>query len=121
MSIKRISAEELHSLMNKSTPPKVIDVRDSDHIGGHIKKSEHVPSQSFPDAVNGLRERLKDESAVVFHCQLSQQRGPSCAAAYKRAAPADQQVFVLDGGFQEWANAYGKDPNLTEDFKPDLY
>ena len=65
---------------------------------------------------------------MVFHCQLSQQRGPSCAAAYYRhnynsnkPEEDNQEIYVLTGGFSEWAREYGKDKNVTENFKPQLY
>jgi hypothetical protein len=50
---------------------------------------------------------LKDKEKVVFHCALSQQRGPSAALKHARerhrllrsAAGKDQEVYALDGGF----------------------
>ncbi|RDL38908.1 Uncharacterized protein BP5553_03248 [Venustampulla echinocandica] len=63
----------------------IIDVRDDDHIGGHIKHSIHAPSQSLEGKIPELVEKLKDKKAVVFHCALSQQRGPSAALKYIRA------------------------------------
>jgi Cdc25 family phosphatase len=58
-----------------------------------------------------LIRTLKDEETVVFHCVLSQQRGPSSALKYLRGRDAmfgeqirdaKQKVYVLDGGFQKW-------------------
>jgi hypothetical protein len=50
-----------------------------------------------------------DSMMVVFHCALSQQRGPSAALRYARERESTlsaeenqkQQVFVLEGGFVE--------------------
>jgi len=52
----------------------VVDVRDSDRVGGHITNSVHSPSEQFHGAVDELVEANKDAKTVVFHCALSQQR-----------------------------------------------
>lgn len=62
----------------------VVDVRDSDHIGGHIRGSTWVPSSQLDHKVPELVRTLKDKEVVVFHCALSQQRGPSAALRYLR-------------------------------------
>jgi Cdc25 family phosphatase len=76
-----------------------------------------------------LVRNLKDQETVVFHCALSQQRGPSSALRYLRererlaniknqesksedvtgdstedkvANKKTQTVYVLDGGFTKW-------------------
>jgi Cdc25 family phosphatase len=74
-----------------------------------------------------LVRELKPQKVVVFHCALSQQRGPSAALAYLRERKrirtgkeeregevGEQEVFVLDGGFVKWQEVYGKDERLTE-------
>ena len=63
---------------------------------------------------------LKDKGVVVFHCALSQQRGPSSALRYLRERERlvgkgevgardeggkleeKQEVAVLEGGFVKW-------------------
>lgn len=92
----------------------IIDVRDSDHIGGHIKTSRHVPSATLGARMPELVRELQDVPVVVFHCALSQQRGPTAALSYLRerrrivarqdpeAGEKQQKVFVLQGGFQSW-------------------
>ncbi|KAB8292578.1 hypothetical protein EYC80_008283 [Monilinia laxa] len=69
-----------------STPRNlaIIDVRDDDHIGGHIKHSTHIPSSTLDYKIPELVRKLKDKDTVVFHCALSQQRGPSAALRYIR-------------------------------------
>ncbi len=59
-------------------------MRDSDHIGGHIKGSTWVPSSQLDYKVPELLRTLRDKEVVVFHCALSQQRGPSAALRYLR-------------------------------------
>lgn len=60
---------------------------------------------------------------MVFHCSLSQQRGPGAAGGYLRLRGKEdgegeggQEVWVLDGGFVKWAEMYGEDERLTEGF-----
>ncbi|KAB2103098.1 hypothetical protein AG0111_0g9181 [Alternaria gaisen] len=67
-------------------PPNtaVVDVRDSDHVGGHIKGSTWVPSSQLDYKTPELIRTLQDKEVVIFHCALSQQRGPSAALRYLR-------------------------------------
>lgn len=84
---------------------------------------------------------------MVFHCSLSQQRGPGAAGGYLRLLRAregggaegggrgegekgrgegegkgeGQEVWVLDGGFVKWAEMYGEDERLTEGFVRDVW
>jgi len=62
----------------------IIDVRDDDHIGGHIRTSQHIPSATLDYAIPTLVRKLADTPVVVFHCALSQQRGPTAALRYLR-------------------------------------
>lgn len=104
----------------------VIDVRDSDYIGGHIVGGQNIPSNTHDYKMPELVRTLKDKETVVFHCALSQQRGPSAALRYLRerermegAKEAEEEVvdgkegkegvnvkgqtvYVLDGGFVKW-------------------
>lgn len=76
-----------------------------------------------------LIRTLRDKEKVVFHCALSQQRGPSAALRYARErasalggnASAEQQVFVLDGGFVAWQEKFGRDERLTEAYAEDIW
>lgn len=84
-----------------------------------------------------LVRRLQDKKTVVFHCALSQQRGPSAALRYLREReqilkPAEkgtesdqsesgQLVFVLDQGFVGWQASYGEDERLTEGYNKELW
>ena len=84
-TLGRISRERLSSLILSPTTASnlaVIDVRDDDHVGGHISNSTHVPSSSLDYRIPELVRKLVDKQTVVFHCALSQQRGPSAALRY---------------------------------------
>lgn len=122
-------------LLNDSSASKVavIDVRDSDHIGGHIKGSAWIPTSELDARIPELVRLHRDKGKVVFHCMLSQQRGPSSALKFARALQAAAQketqgqgvtwpqVCVLEGGFGMWAARYGEDERLTEAFVRDLW
>ncbi|GAP84746.1 putative phosphoprotein phosphatase-like protein [Rosellinia necatrix] len=117
----------------------IVDVRDDDHIGGHIRNSLHFPSQSLDATMPTLLRKLADKDIVVFHCALSQQRGPSAALQYlrqKQAATANakatspgegvgraeaQRVYVLDQGFVGWQEVYGSDDRLTDGYRKELW
>ncbi|EAT80056.1 hypothetical protein HBI56_149270 [Parastagonospora nodorum] len=130
---------------NPSTalPPNiaVVDVRDSDHIGGHIRGSTWLPSAELDYKTPELIRTMKDKEVVVFHCALSQQRGPSAALRYLRererlidmgdvgkkdegegvGSGKEQKVLVLKGGFTEWQEKYGADEGLTEGWRKDIW
>ena len=60
----------------------IIDVRDGDHIGGHIRGSTWVPTADLDFKLPELVRELKGKDTVVFHCASSQRRGPSAALRY---------------------------------------
>lgn len=92
-------ASSIQNSPSETLPDKtaVIDVRDSDHVGGHIKGSTWVPSSQLDYKTPELIRTLKDKEVVVFHCALSQQRGPSAALRYLR------EKERLEGGEAEEA------------------
>lgn len=89
-SVPRLSREALASRIQSLSPPPssspiaIIDVRGSDYIGGHIKGCTNVPSGELDWRMPELVRTLKDKDTVVFHCALSQQRGPAAALRYMR-------------------------------------
>ena len=125
-NLPRISASALSSRLlssQGSASIAVVDVRDNDHIGGHIKGALHVPSATIDYRVPELVRILQDKDTVVFHCMLSQQRGPSAALRYARERErllgndkgkclaqdeegAGQKVCVLERGFGGWQEKY---------------
>eukprot|EP00184_Porphyridium_aerugineum_P007997 CAMPEP_0184692972 /NCGR_PEP_ID=MMETSP0313-20130426/1295_1 /TAXON_ID=2792 /ORGANISM="Porphyridium aerugineum, Strain SAG 1380-2" /LENGTH=181 /DNA_ID=CAMNT_0027150909 /DNA_START=140 /DNA_END=685 /DNA_ORIENTATION=+ len=105
--IKGSSLIELLEAPESSSPYKitVVDVRDYDYEGGHIRGSVNIPAskiQAEPERVlhelvsnasnnekplNGSNEGDVNgdgdgkEHLIVVHCALSQVRGPKCASA----------------------------------------
>ncbi|PSN69219.1 Rhodanese-like protein [Corynespora cassiicola Philippines] len=153
-SLEYITREDLSQrILSTSSAPglppniAVVDVRDSDHIGGHIRGSTWVPSSELDYKTPELVRNLKDKEVVVFHCALSQQRGPSAALRYlrekRRLDPGSeteskgvveegaeegekkrekiQKVLVLQGGFTQWQEKYGEDKRLTEGYQKDIW
>lgn len=81
-----------------------------------------------------LVRRLKDKKTVVFHCLLSQIRGPSAALKYlrqrdgllralgeKELDETEQEVVVLERGFSGWQEVYATDERLTEGYRKELW
>jgi Cdc25 family phosphatase len=105
-----ISASELHALLSdgsKSGRVLVVDVRDDDFAGGNIAGALNVPSDSFGTRLQDVAAAAKDKDLVVFHCMLSQQRGPAAARAMAshgaRSSAAFPRIVILEKGFSGWA------------------
>ncbi|KAL5600899.1 hypothetical protein BROUX41_005737 [Berkeleyomyces rouxiae] len=131
-TLPTISATELATRIRTyqghlgEAPFAVVDVRDTDYIGGHIKGCINIPFHSFELMLPSLIQRLASKKTVIFHCALSQQRGPSAALKYirelERLGNAGQcSVLLLTGGFSAWQTTYGKDSTLTEDYSADIW
>ncbi|KDQ09908.1 hypothetical protein BOTBODRAFT_506596 [Botryobasidium botryosum FD-172 SS1] len=92
----------------------IVDVRDDDFIGGNIVGCVRSPSSVFLSDVNGLVEKTKGIPKVVFHCMLSQARGPKSARIYAETSrnlhesedKPTQEVLILRGGFSEFQAKY---------------
>ncbi|GAA98838.1 uncharacterized protein L969DRAFT_95516 [Mixia osmundae IAM 14324] len=126
MSYRFTSPAEAAELLKSDTKTAIIDVRDSDYIGGHITGCIHSPSGSFESDVDKLVKKLKDVPVVIVHCALSQQRGPSCARRYAAAREAtdsksDQDILVLRGGFTAFQAQYKDDPALVEGWSKEIW
>ena len=126
-----MTRETLSELLRSSSKDSVavIDVRDDDYVGGHIKGSKNIPTPALDYRIPELVRTLKDKEKVVFHCTLSQHRGLVAARRYateqarfakiekngnqvegnqgeggsnRVEEDAAQQVYILDGGFSKW-------------------
>lgn len=88
-----------------------------------------MPTSALDDRLPELVRTLEDKEQVIFHCSLSQQRGPSAALRYARERARilgdeeceKQKVSVLDGGFVQWQEKYGEDVRLTEAYAKDIW
>ncbi|GHJ86224.1 hypothetical protein NliqN6_2626 [Naganishia liquefaciens] len=122
-SFQYINAQELAEIVKKNDPKEVqvIDVRDDDFVGGNIKGAVNSPSESFTQNVTELVRQYEEVPKIVFHCALSQQRGPKAARIYseiqKQLNPdSRQEVLVLREGFTGFQQRYRDDPALVEKF-----
>ncbi len=109
----------------------------------------NIPSRSLDAMLPTLVRKLEDKETVIFHCALSQQRGPGAALRYMRERDkilrdkkaresgdpisdgtkqgeakdlaGQQKVYVLDQGFVGWQELYGEDERLTEGYRKELW
>ncbi|WVF71942.1 hypothetical protein IAT40_006752 [Kwoniella sp. CBS 6097] len=128
LPFKYITAEELAGWI-KSKPSSeleqlaVVDVRDSDFVGGNIVSAVNYPSDTFHATVDELVKKLENVPKVVFHCALSQARGPKAARIYAETRnhqlsnpSTAQEIYVLRDGFSGFQAKYRHDPELIEKF-----
>lgn len=133
MSTKYITADRLAAIIKSDKVPKtdyyVVDVRDDDWRGGNIKGSSNHPSYSFMDSVNQLVQETKDVPTVIFHCALSQVRGPKAARVYAETRDSLEaegkdkahEVLILQGGFTDFQAKFKDDPLLVENWDKDVW
>ena len=112
-TLKRMSREQLSSLLLSPDASKVavIDVRDDDHIGGHITSSTHIPSASLDHRIPVIVRTMAGKEIVVFHCALSQQRGP--AAALRR-------IGIKNGSVQMVSSPASKEQEIKAEIEKAL-
>jgi Cdc25 family phosphatase len=82
-----IGARELSSALLGASKPdlKIVDVRGIDEfLEGHIEGAVNISSDKFLDDefIDNLVNEFSCEKVLVFHCQMSQQRGPTCARRF---------------------------------------
>ncbi|KAJ7288039.1 Rhodanese-like domain-containing protein [Mycena rebaudengoi] len=131
-STKYISGDELAEIIrNKDKVAHqdylVVDVRDDDYAGGNIKNALNLPSRQFYTSVLSLVDKTADVKLVVFHCALSQVRGPKAARVYEETRqsvahdkPAPE-VVVLRNGFTEFQRKFKDDPALVENWDEETW
>ncbi|XP_051152473.1 dual specificity phosphatase Cdc25-like [Andrographis paniculata] len=111
-SVAFVTGSQLDSL-KKRPNVAVVDVRDDERTyDGHIAGSLHFANDTFQDKLANLVEATKDKDTVVFHCALSQVRGPTCARRFADylAEIKDvgvKNIMVLESGYKGW-EASGK-------------
>ncbi|XLU19703.1 hypothetical protein S245_055769 [Arachis hypogaea] len=107
-SITYITGSQLLALRRQPNIA-IVDVRDEERIcDGHISSSLHFPSDTFSDNMPNLLHQVKGKDTLVFHCALSQVRGPTCARKlvnYLEESKEDagiKNIMVLERGFNGW-------------------
>ncbi|XP_075638812.1 dual specificity phosphatase Cdc25 [Castanea sativa] len=107
-SISYLTGSQLLSIKRRPNIA-IIDVRDDERsYDGHIAGSLHFASDTFSDKISNLVQQVKGKDTLVFHCALSQVRGPTCARRlvnYLEEMKEDtgiKNIMVLERGFNGW-------------------
>ncbi|KAJ7079787.1 Rhodanese-like domain-containing protein [Mycena belliarum] len=130
--MKYISGDELAEIVKSDKVANkdylVVDVRDDDYAGGNIKDALNRPSREFHMGVYDLVQKTVDVKVMVFHCALSQVRGPKAARIYeetrsnlKLAQDKPQEIYVLRNGFTEFQRKFKDDPVLVENWEAEVW
>ncbi|KAH9618626.1 hypothetical protein KSS87_005771 [Heliosperma pusillum] len=111
-NISYITASQLLSLRTRRPNFAIIDVRDDERsYDGHIAGSLHFASDTFLDKIPNLVQQLHAKDTLIFHCALSQVRGPKCARrlseylAETTRESGIKEIMVLERGFNGWEAA----------------
>lgn len=107
-SVSYITSSQLFSLSRRPNIA-VVDVRDDERsYDAHIAGSLHYASDTFINKIPNLIQDVKGKDTLVFHCALSQVRGPKCARRlvnYLEEIKEDvgiKNIYVLERGFNGW-------------------
>jgi len=99
-----LEPEEVFRLM-RNGECLLVDVRGEDCSAGLIEGAVHEPAigdPMFHTRVAEFATRWAAHQLVVFTCQYSAHRAPTCANWYKPVAGIGQRVAILEGGFRGW-------------------
>jgi len=127
-----LSVQTLEEWLNSSKKGVlIVDVREEDFKGGHIKNALHISYSQFHsnpgiDAAEDENEpappskpatssmlpdlvkRVADQKLthIVFYCMYSHERSPASAEAFMSALhlSSPPSVYVLEGGFHSFIN-----------------
>ena len=102
-SLPYLTGHELLQIIKANKSYLIIDTRDSDfNENGHIKGALNLPLKSA-SRLDSHYKVLSKFKVLVFHCALSQVRGPKAAKIYLQYLIDNnletQQVFVLQDGY----------------------
>ncbi|KAL6133452.1 hypothetical protein ACLB2K_065687 [Fragaria x ananassa] len=111
-SISYITGSQLLSLKRRPNNIAIIDVRDDERsYDGHIAGSLHYANDTFYGKISNLAQEVKGKDTLVFHCALSQVRGPSCARKFAnyledmKEETGIKDILVLECGFNGWESS----------------
>ena len=80
----------------------VVDLRGQDRATGSIEGTINVPAIEVLGKLKDFAGAWQEKPIVAFFCQYSAHRAPTVANYYRNAAPPQQKVLVMDGGFRGW-------------------
>ncbi|BGP43895.1 Cdc25 phosphatase Ibp1 [Rhodotorula kratochvilovae] len=120
MNYQYLNADQLAELVRTGKAGKdyqVVDVRDEDFHGGNIPGAIRAPSELRTDqSVQDLVAKLTDVPTVIFHCSLSQVRGPKAARIY-----ADAMLEAQAAKSAPAPDASAPATAAPQDFSPNPY
>ena len=97
---EKISAPQLHALMQGSAPYALIDVRESgEYNSSHIPGASLIPRRRIEFIIE---ESIPAKNVPVIICDDDGRRAPLAAATLRRLGYA--HVSILDGGVNRWAS-----------------
>jgi rhodanese-related sulfurtransferase len=133
INMNKINHPELLQILNDPLrKPMILDVRDDDAKGGHIRGALHFPESLWQDSFidNGsvvgnyllqVLYLIKDEKPdiVIIHCMESAVRGPHCVhllKSYCKTVP----VVLLQGGADQFVRKFYK-TDYVVDYDNDIW
>jgi Cdc25 family phosphatase len=88
---------------------------------GHLPNSKHYPSCNFDESqcASIAADHAQQPKDIIFHCMLSQVRGPTCAGRFaeylnSHHPTAKCRVLILKGGFQHWVATASQQPESSK-------
>jgi len=98
----------------------IVDVRESDYVGGHIRGSINIPFNIInTNKIEEMVTKYSDYNEyIIFHCMQSMVRGPTVANRFykklKQMKPdAAIKVCVMAGGFIAFIDEF---VNLVDEY-----
>ncbi|CAN6300240.1 unnamed protein product, partial [Urochloa humidicola] len=108
-SVSYVSAAKVVSMARGNPRLAIIDVRDEERsYQAHIAGSHHFASGSFEARMPELARAASGKDTLVFHCALSQVRGPTCAKMFSHYLGETKEdsgiknIMILEHGFNGW-------------------
>lgn len=117
-----IKQDELLYKLNQNENILLIDLREDDYIGGHIKNSVNIPANTFSNNINRVLRLLNEYNSVIFYCQESLKRSPRCCNILLSEIidNKDKEIYILEGGFYNWVKRFWN-TNLVEEYDDEYW
>ena len=102
-SVRQMTTEELARRLESATlTPVLLDARGQEEYAvSHLKHAQQVPVET-PDLLAAALKDLSKDTPIVVYCSVGYR---SAKVAQQLEQAGFRQVFNLEGGLFEWANA----------------
>ncbi|RKP05125.1 hypothetical protein THASP1DRAFT_26326 [Thamnocephalis sphaerospora] len=134
-TVEYIDCDTLADMLRDTTLTPRVDYVVVD--GGNIPSAINVPAHKLTEQLEHLVTAYGHVPKIIFHCALSQVRGPRSAGLYHKAAlmaaetvetnPSPdativtQDVLVLRGGFALWQARFKDHTDMIENYDRELW